>query len=96
MKKEKNKNKSGSLLPAFNPFDPKDIQLKVCPNSKIESNLSWNFSCQDNGAQTVVKVVWKYKTKIQNPEQKTQQEKNLEILDEDNKVTLSYQVPLSE
>lgn len=77
-------------------IDPKDIQLKVCPNSKIESNLSWNFSCQDNGAQTVVKVVWKYKTKIQKPEQKTQQEKNLEILDEDNKVTLSYQVPLSE
>lgn len=77
-------------------IDPKDIQLKVCPNSKIESNLPWNFSCQDNGAQTVVKVVWKYKTKMQNSEQKTQQEKKLEMLDENNKVTLSYQVPLNE
>ena len=77
-------------------IDPKDIQLKVCPNSKIESNLSWNFSCQDNGAQTVVKVVWKYKTKIQKPEQKNQQEKKLQMLDENNKVTLSYQVPLNE
>ncbi|QRN40675.1 MAG: type IV pilus modification protein PilV [Neisseriaceae bacterium] len=73
-------------------ISPNDIQLKVCTNSSIQGNLPWNFSCNRGGTETVIKVVWKYRTK-------TESQNNLDnsgVIDKDNKIILSYEVPLTE
>ncbi|MCV2504039.1 MAG: type IV pilus modification protein PilV [Neisseriaceae bacterium] len=73
-------------------ISPNDIQLKVCTNSSIQGNLPWDFSCNNNGTETVVKVVWKYQTK-------TESQNNLNnsgVIDNNNKIILSYEVPLTE
>ena len=76
---------------------PEDIQVKVCAHSTLEGQLAWDFSCKKGGQQTVVKLVWKYQTRTardkDTPDNTTDP---AHVMDDKNKVVLSYEVPLTE
>lgn len=77
---------------------PEDIQMKVCNSSTLEGKLPWDFSCKKGGNQTVVKVVWKYQTRTARDKDSDADNTSdpAQVLDDKNKVVLSYEVPLTE
>ncbi|MFH4415869.1 MAG: type IV pilus modification protein PilV [Neisseriaceae bacterium] len=76
-------------------IDPKEIQIKICTHSSLEGNLPWNFSCKANGSETILKVVWKFQTNMET-QGSTPPRGRSPLVDAENKITLSYEVPIIE